>query len=404
MLCTYNKSIINDKNYYNFLYNKRIALVGPSSNTLNTNQGDLIDSYDLVIRLNKTFEIPENIQKDVGKRIDVLYNSMNTSDYPKQNDLTKQRLDNLRINNCKYISCPYPFIYPFENDILKFLDNNQNKIPYHIINLNLYKYLVSSINGRPYTGTCAIMDLISFPIKELYITGIDCYINKYYNEYRKISNSILDNLRNNHIHNNYSQLMFIKKLAYINKKIKLDKFLENFFFEKESKIYNNISLKPFISNNNNNLNKLTKNKHIYYTNKNINNSNLFLVKHSLNYENISNYNDMYINIINKTDFKSFDINNNILIFMDFNDNIKVNRLLKENTSIKHLYSINNNIFNYIKQIKYFKSFNFILLNIFICIILFNKIIYVDQNLINQLSQKEKDIVFYLNYVNKINIV
>ena len=403
MLSSYNKSIINDKNYYNFLSDKRIALVGPSSNTLNTNQGDLIDSYDLVIRLNKTFEIPKNIQKDVGKRIDVLYNSMNTSDYPKENDLTEKRLHQLKLNNCKYICCPYPFIYPFENDILKFLDNNQNKIPYHIINLNLYKYLVSSIKGRPYTGTCAIMDLVTFPIKELYITGIDCYINKYYNEYRKISNNELYNLRDNHVHNNYTQLMFIKKLACINKKIKLDDFLKKYFFEKESKIYNNINLKPFILNNYD-LNKFTKNKYIYYTDKNINNSNLFLIKHSLNYENISNYNDMYINIINKRDFTSFDINNNILVFVDFNDNYKVNQLLKENTNIKYLYSINNKIFDYIKRIRYFKSFNFILLNIFICIILFNKTIYIDQILINQLSQKEKDIVLYLSNINKINIV
>ena len=328
---------------------------------------------------------------------------MNTSDYPKENDLTKKRLHQLKVNNCKYISCPYPFIYPFENDILKFLDNNQNKIPYHIINLNLYKYLVSSIKGRPYTGTCAIMDLVTFPIKELYITGIDCYINKYYNEYRKISNNKLYNLRDNHIHNNYTQLMFIKKLACINKKIKLDDFLKKYFFEKESKIYNNINLKPFILNNYD-LNKLTKNKYIYYTDKNINNSNLFLVKHSLNYENISNYNDMYINIINKRDFTSFDINNNILVFVDFNDNSKVNQLLKENTNIKYLYSINNKIFDYIKCIRYFKSFNFILLNIFICIILFNKTIYIDQMLINQLSQREKDIVLYLSNINKINIV
>ena len=68
MLSSYNKSIINDKNYYNFLSDKRIALVGPSNNTLNTNQGDLIDSYDLVIRLNKTFEIPKNIQKDKNEK------------------------------------------------------------------------------------------------------------------------------------------------------------------------------------------------------------------------------------------------------------------------------------------------------------------------------------------------
>ena len=411
MISTYNKSIINDKQYYNFLYNKRIAIVGPSNNTLNTNQGKLIDSYDLVIRLNKTFEIPSHLQKDVGTRIDVLYNSMNTSDYPRQNDLTQNRLNNLTNQGIKYISTPYPFIYPFENDILKFINNNNHNIPYHIINLNLYKHLLSAIKGRPYTGTCAIMDLISFPIKELYITGIDCYLNKYYNEYRKISNNSLHNLRNNDIHNNYSQLMFIKHLSCYNNKIKLDSFLEKYFFQLDSKIYDSINFKPFfnlnLSNNNlsnNNLNDMIDNKFIYYTIKDINAPNIFSIKHSLNYQNIDKYCDMYINLINQTKFKSFNINDNICIFIDFNDDKKINNLLKQHTNIKFILSINNDIFTFIKNLSNFKSFNFIFLNILLCIQIFNKILYVDKKLINELSEKETNIINYLNFINKISIV
>ena len=76
MLNTYNKSLIKDTYYNKLLSNKKVALVGPSSNTLHTKQFDKIESYDLVVRLNKTFDIPFSRQIDIGRRTDILYNSI----------------------------------------------------------------------------------------------------------------------------------------------------------------------------------------------------------------------------------------------------------------------------------------------------------------------------------------
>ena len=202
-----------DDSYKNFLKNKRVAIVGPSSNTDGTKQCKLIESYDIVVRLNKTFNISLRKQVDIGKRTDILYNSMNTSDYPGENDFSDTLIRKLKDNNIKYIACPYPFIYPFDSDISTFISINNHKIPYHIMNLVLYKYLVNILQTRPYTGTCAILDLLNYPIKELYITGIDCYLNSYYKEYRRISSGQLNNLRNNNVHFNSPQLDFIKNLT-----------------------------------------------------------------------------------------------------------------------------------------------------------------------------------------------
>ena len=76
-----------DPEYYKFLYNKRVAIVGPSINTLNSNQGKNIDSYDIVVRLNKSLPIPKNKVKDIGYKTDILYNSFNLKDYPGENKL-----------------------------------------------------------------------------------------------------------------------------------------------------------------------------------------------------------------------------------------------------------------------------------------------------------------------------
>ena len=54
-----------DDSYKSFLRNKRVAIVGPSSNTDGTKQCKLIESYDIVVRLNKTFNISLRKQVDI---------------------------------------------------------------------------------------------------------------------------------------------------------------------------------------------------------------------------------------------------------------------------------------------------------------------------------------------------
>ena len=76
MISRYKSIPITDVSYYNMLCNKRVAIVGPSCNTENTNQGKKIDNYDIVVRLNKSIPIPKKRYKDIGSKTDILYNSM----------------------------------------------------------------------------------------------------------------------------------------------------------------------------------------------------------------------------------------------------------------------------------------------------------------------------------------
>ena len=93
---------------------------------------------------------------------------MNTGDFPGENDFSSKLINELKYKNLKYIACPYPFIYPFDSDILKFLETNESKIPCHIIDVVLYKYLLYILKGRPYTGTCAIIDLLFIGLLSTY--------------------------------------------------------------------------------------------------------------------------------------------------------------------------------------------------------------------------------------------
>ena len=56
--------------------NSNIAIIGNSSNLLNSNNGSIIDSYDFIVRFNN-FKI-KKFEKDVGKKTDLVI-SNNTS-------------------------------------------------------------------------------------------------------------------------------------------------------------------------------------------------------------------------------------------------------------------------------------------------------------------------------------
>lgn len=408
MLRKYYGEIITDTLYKEFLNNKTVAIVGPSCNTDGTKQGKLIESYDIIVRLNKTFNVPKNKQIDIGKRTDILYNSMNTSDYPGENDFSNRLIHKLKNNNVKYISCPYPYIYPFDNDISKFISVNNHQLPYHIINLVLYKYLVSILKTRPYTGTCAILDLLNYPIKELYITGIDCYLNSYYKEYRKISKRTLSNLQNNNIHFNSPQLEFIKNLSLRDNRIKLDKFLETYFFQKNVKFYKNIEVINHIYKLDKNINKCNKQfvtkKNIIYCLKTIYNDDYFIIKDSMNYSNITDYADMYVNMNNYNKIKKISINNKIRYILDFTQNLDHIQIIKQKSDINLIYLIKMDILNYFFKNKTIKISSYRTLIIIILTKLFKNKIYIDNKLIEDLKNDEKEFIYYLQYINKISLI
>lgn len=74
-----------DELYAHFLKDKTVALVGPSESISGTNKGHIIDKFDIVVRLNKSLPLPSKLAADIGTKTDILYNSLNTSDYPGQN-------------------------------------------------------------------------------------------------------------------------------------------------------------------------------------------------------------------------------------------------------------------------------------------------------------------------------
>jgi hypothetical protein len=241
----------DDKNFYNLVKNKKVIVVGPSRTVQECNLGKFIDSFDVIIRLNKSLPIPPNLYEHIGSRTDILYNSLNQTDYPGENNINPIFIKN---NNVKYLRCPYPPIEPFKYDIKMFLSRNRNIVSFGHIDLDYYRKLRYSLGTRPYTGTCAIADLLHCQAKEVFVMGIDFYTYGYARHYRNISKRKLEKLRNNNIHKRKPQIDLMRRFYLLDTRLIVDNILDKILLEDYDTLFYNIKnnidfVKTFITAN-----------------------------------------------------------------------------------------------------------------------------------------------------------
>ena len=227
-----------DELFFNLCKNKCIALVGPAQSIIGTLKGDVIDKFDLVVRLNKAIPLPDSLKNDIGTRTDIIYNSLNTTDFPGENNLSTKLYKKYGV---QFVCSSYPFNHNiFHDDILNYVYKYKFEIPLKVMNDLKFRNFERMLGTRPYTGTCAIMDLLSYPIKYLYITGLDFYQTKYYSEYRTISKNVLKYNKNNPIHNNKPQLDYLRNISFYDNRIILDSYLDKLLFHDYYKVVKNL--------------------------------------------------------------------------------------------------------------------------------------------------------------------
>lgn len=218
-----NSSKIYDLEYAEFVKDKRICLVGPAPHIINSKSRKLIDSFDLVCRIGKGFIIQKELKEDIGTRVDILYNVLNDSEKGKRS-AGVLNIGELLSKKLKWICSANPPYFKCKIRNKKFEIKNNNRIPFHIINKEYYKEITKETGKWINTGLAAIIDLLYYDIKELYITGITFFSEKnkkyYYPQYRDPGLYLED------CYDREKQLNFIKKLYKKDKRIKCDKVLK----------------------------------------------------------------------------------------------------------------------------------------------------------------------------------
>jgi hypothetical protein len=148
---------------------KSIAIVGPSAGLLDFNQGEEIDKFDVLIRLRgNTLPISENLIRSIGARTDIIYTNFdNNFDKSLNNRLANMKIKHIRgtraIEDIGNSWSYYDYILKSE------------KIPYSMPEAGKYYEWHKKLKASPHSGFCAILDLLSYDIKELKIFGYSFY-------------------------------------------------------------------------------------------------------------------------------------------------------------------------------------------------------------------------------------
>lgn len=198
------KDIERDSEFKSYITGKRVIFVGPATSISGKGLGELIESYDIVVRTNGSFKINPEDEVDYGRRTDILY----------VNGLFRKRgnIANETTRDFKYIC-------------------SQQKIKGVEDKIRLYRYKQES--GKRYlSGIYAIVDILNQNPSELFITGIDFYTS---DEAHKESFQYLQN--NQDAVNSYLQryhdlekdFRYFKEVIIKNDIVKLDDKLTSIF-------------------------------------------------------------------------------------------------------------------------------------------------------------------------------
>jgi len=214
------------KTFNDILEEKTVIIVGPSNHLFDKEQKDFIESFDIIVRVNKSFPVKEHQEKYIGKRTNILYHCLEQS----EENCGKLDYDEIKKQDI-LIATPYPKnMNPFHVDYIRFENEIKNKnIKTNYIDISFYSDFMELLGTRPNTGISAIADLLCYDIKTLYVCGFTFFETGFYEGYRDIDGMKKSenggtewikydkNFNNNHIQS--LQKQFIKMLFENDKRI-----------------------------------------------------------------------------------------------------------------------------------------------------------------------------------------
>jgi hypothetical protein len=230
-----------DNEFAKYMRNKRVVIVGPAPSVIGSRQGEIIDGYDVVVRINKGWNMAEynsSLKIDIGTKIDVLYNCMDSHEECGG----KIDFDKLIELNVQFVCNPYPAHFDIRNkdplfrlglsvkNTLQYLDisSNHDQIKFHQMDTQYYLNTTKKMGTRMNTGIGAILDILQQHVKELYITGFTFFQGGYIKSYRdKNETEVLKFMESTGWHDQGKQLKFMSKIFKSDKRVKLDETLQN---------------------------------------------------------------------------------------------------------------------------------------------------------------------------------
>ena len=237
----HNRNIITDKLN---VFGKTVIVVGPAPYLEGKKLGSYIDSHDIVIRLNKGYNMTNN-SEDFGTKTDILYHCVNQHE-ENGGEITTELIEKFNITN---ITFAYPILDGTEGtnfgyngtlcDFISIIDRNlQNYI--NIVNESWYVKFEKELKSRPNTGIIAITDILNHNPKSLEIIGITFFKGGYTSLYRNSVDGVIENIedqvlnRIKGVHNISSQKNYFNKNIKNDPRVIIDSTLKDILEENTS--------------------------------------------------------------------------------------------------------------------------------------------------------------------------
>ena len=179
---------ILDRNYLSYISNKKVALVGPASYLTNLNMGEIIDSHDIVVRVNRGLELIADYPESVGTKSDILYNcgvkkldnggSLNIEFYKSQGIEWISTIP----NSDEHGNCHDNSVHPMVDK--NFIDEAKANFNFHLMDWRNYSHINKHVKCRSNTGFAAIFDLLNHKPSELFICGYSFYLDPFIKGYK----------------------------------------------------------------------------------------------------------------------------------------------------------------------------------------------------------------------------
>ena len=167
----YRDEVKISKKFNDYLKGKKVVIVGPSPYLVGKERGEFINSFDVVIRMNKGWKITPDRIKDYGSKTDIRWHCM--MEHPDNGG--DFAIDDMMDHGVEWLASQFPRnLDYFHYDNIKFEQKNHNdKINFHcfadlIYFLNIHR----ALETRPNVAPTAIFELINYDIKNLHLMGV----------------------------------------------------------------------------------------------------------------------------------------------------------------------------------------------------------------------------------------
>lgn len=229
-LCTSNTLKPFDENWFK---GKRVAIVGGADSVLESPLGNYIDSFDVVVRINKGVEIIAQQKEFVGNKTDFLFHAF----YVRENCSGSSPITVELWNKNKVGRVIFAYNYKCSNyslfNLLYFLKVTKGKYNFTQLTKELYYKNMKSILPPygPTTGFIAINTIFNCQPKEIYITGFTFFKTPTNPVYRNISVEKINKVMSED-HSAELEYIYVKKLYEDNRNmIKVDDVLYKIFLK-----------------------------------------------------------------------------------------------------------------------------------------------------------------------------